>query len=413
MTTDKRACQKTDDGGQRMENGPVDRLFRSLPSVVRRLFPNRLYRPLPSVVRRLFPVRLLFPLAAVAFCYALGAGAAHAQAGAADLLVRIDQLENQLRHLTGVVEEMQYRNAQLEAALKRLQDDADYRPQGGARAPAPSARSPAPVQVPTAGIPAAPPPSSGRRSDAFDPAANPNAPGAPRVLGSLYANAPSLRSDGGTPVIMAEEPTGRVAGPPLDLGAVAGGPGGGGVGGASATGAPTAAPYDAGYARGAPLPSRLAPRGGSPPGPPGATGAMAVSAAPPTLPPSSTPRDAFDLGYGYLQRRDYALAEETFRDFLRKYPSDRQAGDAQYFLGESLYQHRNYRDAADAFLAMSKKFDASAKAPDALLRLGQSLAALNEKELACATFGEVNRKYPRASADVKQSVEREQKRVRC
>ena len=85
----------------------------------------------------------------------------------------------------------------------------------------------------------------------------------------------------------------------------------------------------------------------------------------------------------------------------------------QYFLGESLYSHQSYREAADAFLAVSKKFEASTKAPDALLRLGQTLLALNEKELACATFGEVGRKYPRASAGVKQSVEREQKRVRC
>jgi len=45
--------------------------------------------------------------------------------------------------------------------------------------------------------------------------------------------------------------------------------------------------------------------------------------------------------------------------------------------------------------------------------VGQSLAALNEKELACATFGEVTRKYPRASLTVKQVVEREQKRVHC
>ena len=49
----------------------------------------------------------------------------------------------------------------------------------------------------------------------------------------------------------------------------------------------------------------------------------------------------------------------------------------------------------------------------ALLRLGQSLAALGEKEAACASLGEVLRKFPRASAGVKQGVEREQKRVRC
>ena len=33
--------------------------------------------------------------------------------------------------------------------------------------------------------------------------------------------------------------------------------------------------------------------------------------------------------------------------------------------------------------------------------------------MACATLGEVGRKYPRASGSVKQGVEREQKRVRC
>jgi tol-pal system protein YbgF len=132
-----------------------------------------------------------------------------------------------------------------------------------------------------------------------------------------------------------------------------------------------------------------------------------------TAPPSQAPRDVYDLGYGYLLHKDYALAENTFRDFLRRYPSDRLAAEAQYWLGESMFQRQNYRDSADTFLSLSKKFESSPKAPDSLLRLGQSLAALNEKELACATFGEVARKYPNASLTVKQVVEREQKRVHC
>ena len=45
--------------------------------------------------------------------------------------------------------------------------------------------------------------------------------------------------------------------------------------------------------------------------------------------------------------------------------------------------------------------------------VAQSLAALKEKEAACAAFGEVTRKYPKASNGVKQSVDREQKRVGC
>ena len=140
---------------------------------------------------------------------------------------------------------------------------------------------------------------------------------------------------------------------------------------------------------------------------PNPTGALA------TLPPSQTPRDEYDLAYGYLLRKDYALAEDSFRSFLSRYPNDRLTGDATYWFGESLFQRQRFRDAAEAFLNVSTKFESASRAPDALLRLGQSLAALGEKEAACASLGEVLRKFPRASAAVKQGVDREQKRVRC
>ena len=63
-----------------------------------------------------------------------------------------------------------------------------------------------------------------------------------------------------------------------------------------------------------------------------------------------------------------------------------------------MFQRQKYREAAEAFLDMSTKHEKSAKAPESLLRLGQSLAALKEKEAACATLGEIPRKYPRAAA---------------
>jgi tol-pal system protein YbgF len=144
------------------------------------------------------------------------------------------------------------------------------------------------------------------------------------------------------------------------------------------------------------------------PPPAGPSGAL-----PATLPPSQTPQGEFDLAYGYVLRHDYALAEDSFRAFLSKYPNDRLTSEATFWFGETLFQRQRFRDAAEAFLNVSTKFEGSAKAPDALLRLGQSLAALGEKEAACASLGEVLRKFPRASAAVKQGVAREQKRVRC
>lgn len=325
-----------------------------------------------------------------------------------DAVLRVEQLENRLRQLTGENEQLQHRLRQLEEQL-RAQGGGPAAGSAGRAGPGPgAAMTPqrAPTQepeyqrqaypqqdyqqgYPQQGYPQQPSyqppvyqqqsqpqpqqaaPQGGRRGDAFDPSANPGAPGVPRPLGSIVGqpSAPE-RTDVGAP-------GGRAAGEPLDLGHM--------------------------NQRGAGA-SQMSSPGMMPRGP-----EQVVA----TAAPSQTPRDEFDLGYGYIQRKDYALAEEALRGFLKKYPNDRMVADAQYWVGESLFQRQRYRDAAESFLTVTTKFDTATRAPDALLRLGQSLAALKEKEAACAAFGEVTRKYPRASGGVKQGVDREQKRNGC
>jgi tol-pal system protein YbgF len=337
---------------------------------------------------------------AVAIAAMLTFGArAFAQSEDADPEMRIQRLENQLRQLTGQNEELQFRNRQLEERLRQL-GDTQAAPGGQ-----PVAAPPGVAAVPPGQVYRPPPPQPGygqpqpgyqqqqiaapapivqepaglqggvqggvqgrRRGDAFDPSQDPNAPGAPRALGGGQLPIPQEAGVGA--------PGGRGPGEPLDL-------------------------ANTGEAR--------YPQGNLPPPPRDSNGAGRLA----TAPPSQTPRDEFDLGIGYIQRKDYALAEETMKNFAQKYPSDPLLADSQYWLGESLFQRQQYRDAAEAFLAVTTKYDKSAKAPDALLRLGQSLAALKEKEAACAAFGEVLHKYPRASAGVKATVDREQKRVKC
>src|SRR5690242_12202745 len=156
---------------------------------------------------------------------ALSAGAARAQMSEADLVTRIDRLQAQVRELTGTVEELQYRNQQLDQELQRLRAAApgasspnppiaqsspapryssqQYPPPTSAQpiSSQPSAAYPPPVAQPAgavASVPAAMPPAplasndanftASRRGDshgdAFDPARNPSAPGAPRPLGA-------------------------------------------------------------------------------------------------------------------------------------------------------------------------------------------------------------------------------------
>src|SRR4051812_47660274 len=218
-------------------------------------------------------------------------------------VLRIERLEAQIRQLTGTIEQLQYRNQQLENQLR------------GGPASAQPAQSPplirSPVQsqpmnqpLPAAAPPAPPPPATGRRSDVFDPSQNPNAPGVPRPLGGMQNEPP--------PVVMADPPVGapggRRAGGPLDLSTMSTSPGPGF--GAPPGGAPESGPLPA------PPPRNFS-----------ATGAVASVA-----PPSDSAKDTYDLAYGYVLRKDYALAEDTFQAFLKKYPTDRRAADAQFWL---------------------------------------------------------------------------------
>ena len=141
-------------------------------------------------------------------------------ADAAGAQLRIDRLENQMRSMTGQIEQMQFQIKRLEEQLRKFQQDVDFRfdeqktARPGAR-PAPPAPAPAPAApaapprrtelnengypvVAQGAAPVATPPVvqasgsgrfAGRRGDAFDPALDPAAPGAPRDLTTMAPGA--------------------------------------------------------------------------------------------------------------------------------------------------------------------------------------------------------------------------------
>ena len=130
--------------------------------------------------------------------------------------------------------------------------------------------------------------------------------------------------------------------------------------------------------------------------------------------PTNTPKDEYDLAYGYVLRKDYALAEDWLRAFIKKYPNDRLVADANYWLGETHVPAPAYREAAEAFLDVSTKHEKSAQgarvaaAPRPVARRAAARRMRPARRLA-----EIPRKYPKITGNVKSSVEREQKRVGC
>ncbi len=340
----------------------------------------------------------------------------------ATLVVRVSQLEAQVRDLNGKIEQLQYANHQLEDQMKKFQEDVEFRFQelshrGGVKLPKHSDLSDNPASMnsadqgttgtttgSTTASQIAPAPHSDTHDDAFDPTKDPNAPGAPHNLGNLGPEwvERSRRWCGGNGAAGNGAPNGQVASnddAPINLlSATQSGQTPGGAG---------AQPNPATTTTGGPPPQP-----GANPGPGGYTtpgGTIIADAAR----GSDETKEELDIALGYLKQKDYDNAERSLSDFLEKNPKNKRTSDAIFYLGESYYLRGRNREAAEQYLKISANYASSPRAPDAMLRLGQALHALGDKEQACAAFSEVPRRYPNAAATIKASAAREAKKAQC
>ncbi|MDQ0457051.1 tol-pal system protein YbgF [Rhizobium paknamense] len=270
---------------------------------------------------------------------------------------RIQQLEEQVRQLNGLVEDMRYQLLQMQEQLRKTQEDNEFRFQelekkrsdaGGSSEPSVASRQPAPP----ASTPAAP---SGDGvgqiiEDSGQASAGSRAAPGESTLGSIQMDS------SGNPVGVTQN----------------------GQAGQNAS------------------------RGGAAPG-----------AAPTKTASTGGENDLYQVAYSHVLSGDYKAAEGEFKDFLSRYPQSGKAADASFWLGEAQYSQERYKDAAETFLKSYQSYGKSPKAPEMLLKLGMSLAALDNKDTACATLREVNKRYPNASKAVQTKVASEQKRLAC
>ena len=130
-------------------------------------------------------------------------------------------------------------------------------------------------------------------------------------------------------------------------------------------------------------------------------------------PAATTPQALFEDAFSALRRGDYADAQAGFQDFLRQYPQDPLASNAQYWLGRSFFVRRDYGRAAGAFLTSYQDYPDGEKAADSLLDLGVTLIELDQKEDACAAFDQFQQSFPTASDRLRQRLESERARAGC
>jgi tol-pal system protein YbgF len=130
-------------------------------------------------------------------------------------------------------------------------------------------------------------------------------------------------------------------------------------------------------------------------------------------PPNGDAVAQFNAAYEAIVRGDYAFAEEQFAQFIALYPDDPQAADATSWWGETLLQRGAYTDAMEVLFNGYKKYPDSPRAPDLMLKLGIALIGAEERDTACRTFAEIPKRYTGLSADFTDRLNQEMGKAQC
>lgn len=132
----------------------------------------------------------------------------------------------------------------------------------------------------------------------------------------------------------------------------------------------------------------------------------------PTL-PSKNAEQIYKEGLEYLKAKNYDKAEASFDSVLRRFPQDKLAGNAQFWLGEVYYSQGQYKDAAVAFGKVYKNYKDGPKGADGLLKLGMSMNELKNKDAACEAFMNMKQEFPKAEERITKKAAEEAKKLGC
>ena len=110
--------------------------------------------------------------------------------------------------------------------------------------------------------------------------------------------------------------------------------------------------------------------------------------------PDVEPARAYEAAYSLLKEKKFKEAREKFAEFIKKFPKDGLAGNAQFWIGESYFAEKDFESAILAYETLIKNYTHSEKVPGALLKQGLSFAEIGDKKTAKVILDKLIEKYP-------------------
>lgn len=123
------------------------------------------------------------------------------------------------------------------------------------------------------------------------------------------------------------------------------------------------------------------------------------SAAPAgSVSPPGSPTELYLQAFADYASGRFTQAIDGFKAFLRNYPTNDYAGNAQYWLGECYFSRQEYGLAVSNFRKTVEAYPQGGKTPDALLKLATALQQMNEPEQAQEALRQLRSRYPDSRA---------------
>lgn len=129
--------------------------------------------------------------------------------------------------------------------------------------------------------------------------------------------------------------------------------------------------------------------------------------------PAGEVEDVYKKALSDLNNGRQIEAEQGFQMILDRYPSDKLAGNAQFWLGEIYYRDQDYKKAVVAYKNVYVNYKDGNKGAEGLYKLGLSMQQLGKKAEACAALTNLASEFPNATADIKSKAKAQASKIGC
>ena len=131
------------------------------------------------------------------------------------------------------------------------------------------------------------------------------------------------------------------------------------------------------------------------------------------LPATDDPEELYRNSYQFILSGDYGTAEAGFRDHIARFPDDAKAADAHFWLGEALLGQKKYRGRGRNVPRRQQGLPEVEEGARHAAEAWRVARRADQRDVACATFTEIGKRYPQTSAALKERVKQEQALAAC